>query len=161
MKFNYATEQRKFIKEWKKLYKEYNDVGMDEQVIQAMYEFDLNVFRKNRNECNHTQPLVGSLYDDEIRQDDSVSTLLKKFDTELSVRDKHCFQSSPRYAWIDEIENDELYLKIILLPEKDIDLLTLIVFEGYTQREIAKMRGVTPAAICKNIKNLKKLLSKG
>ena len=85
MRFNYASEKKKFTKEWDMLRKEYKAAGMCEQDIQAMYEFDLNVFRNNRNECNHTQPLIGSLYDDEIRQDDSVSTFLKKFDIELSV----------------------------------------------------------------------------
>ena len=40
------------------------------------------------------------------------------------------------------------------MPERDIDLLTLIAFEGYSQREVAEIRGIAPAAICKkNSKN--------
>ena len=56
------------------------------------------------------------------------------------------------------MENDELYRKIISLPERDVDLLTLIAFEGYSQREVAEIRGIAPAAICKKIAKLKKLL---
>ena len=87
-----------------------------------------------------------------------MSALLKKFSSALSVCDKYSFQSDPRFAWVDEMENDELYRKIISLPERDIDLLTLIAFEGYSQREVAEIRGIAPAAICKKIAKLKKLL---
>ena len=86
---------------------------------------------------------------------------LKKFSSALSVCDKYSFQSDPRFAWVDEMENDELYRKIISLPERDIDLLTLIAFEGYSQREVAEIRGIAPAAICKKIAKLKKLLYGG
>lgn len=87
--------------------------------------------------------------------------VLKKFSSALSVCDKYSFQSDPRFAWVDEMENDELYRKIISLPERDIDLLTLIAFEGYSQREVAEIRGIAPAAICKKIAKLKKLLYGG
>lgn len=90
-----------------------------------------------------------------------MSALLKKFSSALSVRDKYSFQSDPSFAWVDEMENDKLYRKIISLPERDIDLLTLIAFEGYSQREVAEIRGIAPAAICKKIAKLKKLLYGG
>ena len=90
-----------------------------------------------------------------------MSALLKKFSSALSVCDKYSFQSAPRFAWVDEMENDELYRKIISLPERDVDLLTLIAFEGYSQREVAEIRGIAPAAICKKIAKLKKLLYGG
>ena len=91
----------------------------------------------------------------------SMSALLKKFSSALSVCDKYSFQSDPRFAWVDEMENDELYRKIISLPKRDMDLLTLIAFEGYSQREVAEIRGIAPAAICKKIAKLKKLLYGG
>ena len=94
---------------------------------------------------NHTLPTSGTA----------------KFSSALSVCDKYSFQSDPRFAWVDEMENDELYRKIISLPERDIDLLTLIAFEGYSQREVAEIRGIAPAAICKKIAKLKKLLYGG
>ena len=128
---------------------------------QDIYAFDLNVFRKNRTEFQRTQPLSESSCDDGTEQGESMSALLKKFSSALSVCDKYSFQSDPRFAWVDEMENDELYRKIISLPERDIDLLTLIAFEGYSQREVAEIRGIAPAAICKKIAKLKKLLYGG
>ena len=157
MGFNYGLEKRKFTEEWKKLYREYKAAGMSEEDIQDIYAFDLNVFRKNRTECQRTQPLSESSCDDGI----AMSALLKKFSSALSACDKHSFQSDPRFAWVDEMENDELYRKIISLPERDVDLLTLIAFEGYSQREVAEIRGIAPAAICKKIAKLKKLLYGG
>lgn len=156
MGFNYGLEKRKFTEEWKKLYREYKAAGMSEEDIQDIYAFDLNVFRKNRTECQRTQPLSESSCDDGTEQGESMSALLKKFSSALSVCDEYSFQSDPRFAWVDEMENDELYRKIISLPKRDMDLLTLIAFEGYSQREVAEIRGIAPAAICKKIAKLKK-----
>ena len=142
-------------------YREYKAAGMSEEDIQDIYAFDLNVFRKNRTEFQRTQPLSESSCDDGSEQGESMSALLKKFSSALSVCDKYSFQSDPRFAWVDEMENDELYRKIISLPKRDIDLLTLIAFEGYSQREVAEIRGIAPAAICKKIAKLKKLLYGG
>ena len=110
-----------------------------------------------------TVRMEGASEDIELTMNDGkhMSALLKKFSSALSVCDKYSFQSDPRFAWVDEMENDELYRKIISLPERDIDLLTLIAFEGYSQREVAEIRGIAPAAICKKIAKLKKLLYGG
>ena len=143
------------------LKEEQAESGMSEEDIQDIYAFDLNVFRKNRTEFQRTQPLSESSCDDGTEQGESMSALLKKFSSALSVCDKYSFQSDPRFAWVDEMENNELYRKIISLPERDIDLLTLIAFEGYSQREVAEIRGIAPAAICKKIAKLKKLLYGG
>ena len=134
---------------------------MSEEDIQDIYAFDLNVFRKTGRSSSAHSPSQKAPRDDGIEQGESMSALLKKFSSALSVCDKYSFQSDPRFAWVDEMENDELYRKIISLPERDIDLLTLIAFEGYSQREVAEIRGIAPAAICKKIAKLKKLLYGG
>ena len=122
MGFNYGLEKRKFTEEWKKLYSEYKAAGMSEEDIQDIYAFDLNVFRKNRTEFQRTQPLSESSCDDGTEQGESMSALLKKFSSALSACDKYSFQSDPRFAWVDEMENDELYRKIISLPERDMKI---------------------------------------
>lgn len=104
MGFNYGLEKRKFTEEWKKLYREYKAAGMSEEDIQDIYAFDLNVFRKNRTEFQRTQPLSESSCDDGIEQGESMSALLKKFSSALSVCDKYSFQSDPRFAWVDEMK---------------------------------------------------------
>ena len=49
-----------------------------------------------------------------------MSALFKKFSSALSVCDKYSFQNDPRIAWVDEMENDKLYRKIISLPKREI-----------------------------------------
>lgn len=70
MGFNYGLEKRKFTEEWKKLYREYKAASMSEENIQNIYAFDLNVFRKNRTECQRTHPLSESSCDDGTEQGD-------------------------------------------------------------------------------------------
>ena len=44
------------------------------------------------------------------------------------------------------------------MPEKDKELLTLYVIEGYTVTDIAKMEGSTHQNISKKIRRLKNIL---
>ena len=70
-------------------------------------------------------------------------------------------QNNDFIGWIKIDGTNVNYRKIISLPKRDMDLLTLIAFEGYSQREVAEIRGIAPAAICKKIAKLKKLLYGG
>ena len=106
MGFNYGLEKRKFTEEWKKLYSEYKAAGMSEEDIQDIYAFDLNVFRKNRTEFQRTQPLSESSCDDGTEQGESMSALLKKFSSALSVCDKYSFQSDSRHCPRRDLQKD-------------------------------------------------------
>lgn len=53
MKYNHSAMRQRFIKEQKKLAKQYRAAGMSEEAIQEMYKFDLAVFRSNRNDLAH------------------------------------------------------------------------------------------------------------
>lgn len=48
MEFNYALERRKFEKEWAILRREYEKAGMEQTVIDQLYEFDLQWFNSER-----------------------------------------------------------------------------------------------------------------
>ena len=155
MGFNYGLEKRKFTEEWKKLYREYKAAGMSEEDIQDIYAFDLNVFRKNRTEFQRTQPLSESSCDDGTEQGESMSALLKKFSSALSACDKYSFQSDPRFAWVDEMENDELYRKIISLPKRDMDLLTLSHLKDIHSGRLQKFAALPPPRSAKRSQNSK------
>ena len=86
MGFHYGFEKRKFTEEWKKLYREYKAAGMSEEDIQAIYAFDLNVFRKNRTECQRTQPLSESSCDDGTEQGGSVCLVEQVLQRAFCVR---------------------------------------------------------------------------
>lgn len=76
MGFNYARERKKFEREWAKLRKEYEEVGMSAEAIQSLYTFDLEVFRSERIYASHTQALPNEY----ITGDESErSALFRKF----------------------------------------------------------------------------------
>ena len=106
MSFNYASEKRKFDAMWAKLRVEYREAGMEESAIAAMYEFDCEVFRKNRTYGIHNTYFSTVMPDGEEVADDR-SSFMKKFSSRFSVPAE---ESDPdrRYGWIDEIENPVL-----------------------------------------------------
>ena len=85
------------------------------------------------------------------------TSFMKKFSSRFSVQAE---ESDPdrRYGWIDEIENPVLSEILQKMPEKDKELLTLYVIEGYTVTDIAKMEGSTHQNISKKIRRLKNIL---
>ena len=88
---------------------------------------------------------------------DDRSSFMKKFSSRFSVPAE---ESDPdrRYGWIDDIENPVLSEILQKMSEKDKELLTLYVIEGYTVTDIAKMEGSTHQNISKKIRRLKNIL---
>ena len=140
MSWNNGYERRKFEAEQKKLAEEYRALGMSEEKIQALYEFDLAQFNSKRRYYMHTQEFSTSDFE-EGESDDSESTLLHKFFDELTVTIEYGSYSS-RYWWIEEIEDEELAGRIRKLSAEEIEMLTLVAFEGYSQVDAAEKMGI-------------------
>lgn len=140
MSWNNGYERRKFEAEQKKLAEEYRALGMSEEKIQAMYEFDLAQFNSKRRYYTHTQEFSTSDFE-EGESDDSESTLLHKFFDELTVTIEYGSYSS-RYWWIEEIEDEELAGRVRKLTAEEIEMLTLVAFEGYSQVDAAEKMGI-------------------
>ena len=140
MSWNNGYERRKFEAEQKKLAEEYRALGMSEEKIQALYEFDLAQFNSKRRYYMHTQEFSTSDFE-EGESDDSESTLLHKFFDELTVTIEYGSYSS-RYWWIEEIEDEELAGRVRKLTAEEIEILTLVAFEGYSQVDAAEKMGI-------------------
>ena len=150
MAFNYAVEKKKFDKTWETLCKEYAEAGMSSNAIDEIYAFDLKVFNRERAEAVHTQEYLTGDFENEGQ-----STLLQKFpDCLASVDDNSIFHS--RYWWVETIETPKLAKKLKQLSNEDLEILTLYVFENYTQEEIGDLLGTTQQAISKRLKKMKK-----
>ena len=158
MGFNYGLEKKKFDAEWDRHRKEYADAGMDASAIEEMYQFDLCAFRRRRNASIHEQSLTGFQTSDKGSVTEDRSPLIMKFSEEVTVNDTYTF-CEKRFAWIDTVSNEDLYIKLLQLPEDDKELLTLLIVDELTKREIATLRGVTEQAVGQKIKRLKFLLS--
>lgn len=154
MGFNYAKEKRRFDLEWKQLQKEYMDAGMSLSAIEAMHNYDWEMFLSRRTYENHTQALPDTYLNGEI--EGQQSPLFKKF-LSLSVTfGEEDF--SGRYAWVNTISNLELGAKLSRLHPKDMELLTAIVIEGHEQSELAEKWHCSQSAISQRLKKIKKLL---
>lgn len=151
MKFNYAAEKIKFDREQEKLAKQYREAGMSEEAIQEMYDYDYELFKKQRVFCQHNQYLdVDSSFVDSER-----SSLLAKFMHEMSTEMSFA-KEDERNSWIEDVTDEHLYELLHNLTEADLDLLTMLVIEGYTVVEVARLKEVSHQAISKRWKKIQK-----
>ena len=154
MAFNYWKEKREFDREWDKLRGEYEAAGMAPTDIDALYAYDWDWFCRRRRFINHTQDLPGETIGggDEKEQ----SSLIRKFATFTVCLDESLMGG--RFGWVEEIEDARLADKLRGLPAEDLELLTLLVIEGYTQTEAARIKGCSQNAISKKYLRIKKVL---
>lgn len=153
MEWNNGKERALFHKEQAKLRKQYLAAGMTEEQIQALYAFDCEWYKNRRREAVHTQRLdIQTSEDEDINKD---NPLYKKFFEQLAVEDNHADYS--RYGWLEEIQDERLYVAISKLTEKDKEIIAMIL-EGFNQNEIAAHFGVKKAAISRKIGRIKNFL---
>lgn len=151
---NYAIEWTKFERQQRQQAEQYRKLGMDEEQIQTMYEFDLATFRSDWRYEKHTQGFAASSFGDNT-QDDSKSALFEKFLVQLSVQpdDGHS-----REWWVEEIENPQLALALKGLSKSDLEFITRIVIEKATQMELSEELGISQQAVSKKWRKMKKIL---
>ena len=140
MGWNNAYERKKFEAKQKKQAEEYRALGMTEEQIQIMYEFDLEQFKSNRSYYSHTQSFIPDDFD-ESEDDDEKLSIFEKFKDVLTISIEDSSDKS-KYWWIEEIDEPETVKKIKSLSERDLEILTLMVIDELTHEEIAKIMGV-------------------
>lgn len=158
MSWNDGYERKMFAKRQKKQAEEYRALGMTEEQIQTMYEFDLEQFKSERRHRMHTQQFTSSDFD-EGEEDDSESTLLDKFFDELTCTIETSGDKS-RYWWVEEIDDSETVKKIKSLSERDLEILTLMVIDELKNKEIAQVTGIPLRTIERKKARFKKLFMK-
>lgn len=145
MKFNYASEKRKYDRRWKTLEKEYRRAGMTDSDINAMKEFDWEQFKKERVFCRHNQYIPESVVEGEVLPDDQSSLLGKYIDRFATYIPEYV--DCNRYGWVETVENKELYEKLKSLSVEKLELLTLYVIEERSQEEVGKILGIGHSAV--------------
>lgn len=153
MGFNYGREKRRFEKEWEKLEAEYIAAGMDTAAILTMKLYDWKWFCSERVYQNRKQTLPSECY----RAENDRSSLLQKFET-LFTRWEDAGIDRSRYGWMSEIENEELFCRLQKLSKQDLELLTLVVMDGYRQVDAAEILHCSRSAVSQRMKKIKKIL---
>lgn len=156
MGFNYAKERRKFEAAWVKLRKQYRAAGLPEKDIEAMYTFDRELFRQERRYELHNQPLPS----EDFGEDDTENrtSLFGKFEQLSAPFDESDF--ADRYAWVDTIGDPALASRLKRLKASDLELLTMIAIEGYSQTETARILGCSQKNISLKMTRIKLFLRK-
>lgn len=158
MNWNNGYERKQFQKEQEKQNKYYKSLGMSDEAIQAINEFDYEVFKSKRIESIHTQPLdISVFYESDC--DESDNALLKKFGEQISVNLEDGGGFS-RYWWIEELDTPELAAAINALSQEDKELLTMIVFDQMNHKEIAEILGISRQAVTERLFWIRKRLKK-
>ena len=129
---------------------------MTEEQILEMYEYDLHQFNRDIAYQRHTQRL-GVLEEPDM-EEEGHNPLLHKFIDVLAV----CQQSTEdvKLWWFDEIEDPKLIKSLMRLTADELDLIDMLAFGGYSQREISEKNGKSPTAICLKLKTIRKKLRK-
>ena len=157
MGFNYGLEKRIFDVKWRKLAAEYSVAGFDAAGIQAIRDYDWEMFKNRRKNINSEQELPAEIISDD--ENSNLSKLHQSFISLSNTFDETAFTG--RYDWIESIDNPILAGSLNRLDDADKELLTLLVFDGYTQTEIAKMQNCTKQAVNKKILRIKNYLKQG
>lgn len=91
---------------------------------------------------------------------DEQSVLFREFDT-LSTQLAEVDDAHDRYDWIAHMEDPELSRRLQTLSPEELELLTLLVMDGYRQADIARIKGCSRNVIYKKLKKIKKVLKGG
>ena len=134
--------------------KQYEDAGMSSEAIQAMYDYDWSVFNANRSYQNHTQEMAAPSFE---QSEESYSPLMNKYQEAVSVTDTY-HETKSRFAWIGEIENEQLLTALEILKTEDLEIITMYAYDGYDITEISKVYGVSRPTISIKIKRITKFL---
>ena len=153
MEFNNGNERRKLNKQWERLRVQYQQAGMSEDAIQAMYDFDLGVLNSERSYVANTLTIADE-GDDSTRRE---SSDFKQYEKAITVTDTY-HETRTRFAWVGEIKNERLQAGLESLSENDLQILTLFADMGLSITEISKVFGVSRPTISIKIKRITKFL---
>ena len=155
MSWNNAYEKRKFEEKQKKQAEKYRALGMTEEQIKEMYEFDYDQFKSERRFRMHTQSFEPNKFDT-IEDDNEKLSIVEKFQDVLATTQDDSTDKS-RYWWIEEIENEMLLEKVMYLSEMDIEIITLTFVEGFSQKDAAIKMGIPLRTLKHRIQKIKKI----
>ena len=136
---------------------QYNDdaeAGMADDAIQKMYDYDRQQFNSERTCIERTQELSNSSFE---CSEDETSPLMQKYMEATTIVDTY-HETKSSFAWIGEIENEQLLTALENLDDADLKLLTLYAYEGYNTVELSKVYHIAQQNISKKILRITKFL---
>ncbi|MDE7418236.1 MAG: hypothetical protein K2N44_18345 [Lachnospiraceae bacterium] len=130
---------------------------MTTEKIDAIHRMLLDNFNNDRKFYTHTQSYDNFQFSDGSEADEGSSPLLKKFADKLGVLQPDICEWG-RLDWVEDIDTLEIAVWLKSQSEQNIELLTLIIVDGFKQCEIAELWGCSDTAISKRMKNIRNSL---
>ena len=158
MKFNYGKEKMKFEILWEKLKTEYKNAGMQDSDIQKMYEYDWEMFKKERVFCMHNQYMPDGIFNDDTYKDEGQNPLFEKFMEQLSVRDNYFSEES--MEWTEQLENEVLRNALRKLSNEQLELIMKYYVQEKSVNEIAEEINLSYTAVANRLDRVRKTLRK-
>lgn len=153
---SFAAIYKEFNRKQLKRRKEYEAIGMTKDQIQKIEDFDKQQFSRDIAYMRRTQSLPYNIEDFEF---EGQNPLLYFFLDQLSCNMDLLHTS--RYWWLEEIEDERLSKKLRKLSEDDLELLTLLIFDGFSQAKVAQKIKCSQKAISKKYIKIKLFLGNG
>ena len=154
MKFNYGKEKRKFEAMWERLRKEYREAGMSEENIQKMYEYDWDMFKKERVFCMHNQFMPEGVFENGEPKDEGQNPLLHMFRDQMSITDDYF--ADEKNHWISKINNQDLLNGLEMLSKEQVELLERAIIMEESLEKIADDMGIGYFAVANRLSRIKK-----
>ena len=93
-----------------------------------------------------------------FRSDESEqSCLFRKFES-LSCTWDTGDVDAQRFGWLSSLEDEWMYRQLCKLSEDDLELLTLLIVDGYRQADVARLWNCSRNVIYKRLKKIKNFL---
>ena len=158
MNWNNGYERRKFEARQKKQAEEYRALGMSEEQIQSIYEFDLEQFNSERRYREHTQAFLPDDFD-ENEDDEEKLSIFEKFKDVLttSIEDG---DNQSRYWWIEEIDDSYISEALRMLSQTDLEILTQMVMDELKHEDIAQIMGISVRTVERKRAYFRKIFKK-
>ena len=156
MSWNNGYERKKFELLQQRLAAKYRKLGMIEEQIEAIYEFDLEQFKSERRFYSYTVSFEPNEFD--TSEDARDKTPLLNLFSDVLTTSIDISEAHSRFWWIEELDDAELIKRVKSLSEDDRELLTLYAFDGYNQTALARIFNVSQQCISKRIKKIEKIL---
>ena len=128
MGWNNAYERKKFEAKQKKQAEEYRALGMTEEQIQIMYEFDLEQFNSNRSYYSHTQSFIPDDFDESEDDDEKLSIFEKRFSS-ISLQFLHTIST----FLVRNTVPQNLHLLQCMPPPHSIAILLTLLYQTLVQ----------------------------
>lgn len=123
-----------------------------------MYEYDWEMFKKERVFCMHNQFMPDGVFDDDTYKDEGQNPLFGKFMDRLSVCDKYF--SEEQMEWIEQVENEMLRKGLRCLSKEQLELLVEYYVLKKSVSEIAEEMGISYTAVANRLDRIRKALRK-